>query len=459
MRFTVSSSNFKHYAVNVSQLSNHILEQFKRKEQAVFNEQLIRESKPVAVEQQRRRVKKVVVRSKREPETEAPSLRSSSAVMDSTPSPVHSKPLIGILTDVVFSSTHYPFGSRTPFMKQLVNEGLHKGKFIIFGPTDIRLREGKVLAYTLDERGRWNRHLSRLPDVVYNRLLNRKMEKSVGILKLRRLFQNNNIPVFNWSYFNKTDVYQLVSRHKAMHKHIPEYYVNPTVKQLQQMLNRHQFVYLKPTAGSLGIGIYKVALLPDKKFLLRYRQDGVNRQMSFHALQDVMKFLRQQEGSKLKHYFVQQGIQLLELHHCPVDFRVHVHKDGDKGWCIAGIGAKKAGLGSITTHQRSGGQILTPEQALTQTLGRSATKLLQEAKQVAIQLAEAIEQQYSHLVGEIGFDLGIDKSGRIWMFEANSKPGRAIFKHPALKARGKASIRYIVNHCVYLGKARGRTTN
>ncbi|MCG7406945.1 YheC/YheD family protein [Paenibacillus sp. ACRRX] len=459
MHFTSSPSKFKHFTATVNQLSNHILEQFKRKEQSVRYQQPERESKPAAAEQKRRRVKQMIIRRIREHETEGPSVRHSKA--DTVPNQpnMHSKPLIGILTDVVLPSTQYPFGSRTPFIRQLVSEGLHKGKFIIFGPDDIRLRESSVLAYSLDERGRWDRHLSRLPDVVYNRLLNRKMEQSVGIKQVRQLFQNKKIPVFNWSYFNKTDVYQLVSKNKAMYKHIPEYYVNPTIKQLHNMLSRHQFVYLKPTAGSLGIGIYKIASQPDKKYLVRYRQDGSNKQESFHGLQEMMKFLRQKEGSRLKQYFVQQGIQLIELHQCPVDFRVHVHKDGDKGWCIAGIGAKKAGLGSITTHQRSGGQIMTPEQALSPTFGRSATKLLQDAKSVAIHLAQAIEHQYAHLVGEIGFDLGIDKSGRIWMFEANSKPGRSIFKHPALKAKGKASIRYIVNHCVYLGKARGRSTN
>ena len=36
-------------------------------------------------------------------------------------------------------------------------------------------------------------------------------------------------------------------------------------------------------------------------------------------------------------------------------------------------------------------------------------------------------------IGEIGFDLGIDQTGAIWMFEANSRPGREIFQHVSLK--------------------------
>ncbi len=37
-----------------------------------------------------------------------------------------------------------------------------------------------------------------------------------------------------------------------------------------------------------------------------------------------------------------------------------------------------------------------------------------------------IERKSKRRVGELGFDIGIDKSGNIWMFEANAKPGRSI---------------------------------
>jgi hypothetical protein len=37
------------------------------------------------------------------------------------------------------------------------------------------------------------------------------------------------------------------------------------------------------------------------------------------------------------------------------------------------------------------------------------------------------------IIAEIGFDLGIDRHGDVWFFEANSKPGRSIFSHPELR--------------------------
>ena len=67
---------------------------------------------------------------------------------------------------------------------------------------------------------------------------------------------------------------------------------------------------------------------------------------------------------------------------------------------------------------------------------------MEKAKRETIKLAEIIERKSKRRVGELGFDIGIDKSGHIWMFEANAKPGRSIFKHPALKKQGRKSLRY-----------------
>lgn len=99
---------------------------------------------------------------------------------------------------------------------------------------------------------------------------------------------------------------------------------------------------------------------------------------------------------------------------------------------------------------------MTPEQALSRTFGARSEEVLQNAKRIAITLAEAIEFHHQHLLGEIGFDLGIDQDEKVWMFEANAKPGRSIFNHPSLRSEGKASVEHILEHCLYLSKFRRR---
>jgi len=58
----------------------------------------------------------------------------------------------------------------------------------------------------------------------------------------------------------------------------------------------------------------------------------------------------------------------------------------------------------------------------------------EKLRKAAISLSSALERNMEGFIGEIGFDFGIDTLGRVWLFEANSKPGRSIFSHPDLKS-------------------------
>lgn len=363
-------------------------------------------------------------------------------------------PLIGVLTDSNTRSASAPFGERTGFVKQLLHLGQKKAYFFAFTPRDINWQQETINAWFIDGGGGWIRRVVPLPDVVYNRLTSRRAETSISISTLRERFIKKKIPFFNWSFFNKSDVYSLLDNDPEALQHLPESINNPSAEKMKELLEKHQFLYYKPTAGSLGNGIYRLTYHPRKGYFIRYRRSGGNVLLRFSNFSSLMKMLRARHGNGLSLYVVQQGIRLVEIDSCPIDFRFHMHKDGKNAWVVAGIGAKKAGRGSVTTHIKNGGSLMTPEQALTRTFGAKSNEVLQVAKDVAIKLSEAIERNYSHTLGELGLDIGIDRDGSVWMFEANAKPGRSIFKHPALKEQGKASLQYILDHCLYLSKFR-----
>ncbi|MNJ43020.1 Endospore coat-associated protein YheD [compost metagenome] len=232
--------------------------------------------------------------------------------------------------------------------------------------------------------------------------------------------------------------------------------MSPTPEQIKDLLERHSLIYYKPNSGSLGNGIYRLSHIAKSGYYARYRNGGKNALLRFGSFGSLMRTLQTRHGRSLRGYVAQQGIRLIEIDGCPIDFRFHMHKNGRNHWVVVGIGAKKAGKGSVTTHLKNGGSLLTPEQALGRTFGSRADEVLRNAKNVAVTLAEAIEYHHQHLIGEIGFDIGIDKDEKVWMFEANAKPGRSIFQHPSLKAEGRASVEHILEHCLYLSKFRRR---
>jgi len=375
-------------------------------------------------------------------------------LLNSNADEVQIGPLIGVLSDATARTTTNPFGSRTEFIKSLLREGNKKGFFFAFAPRDINWVDDTVLGYFLSDSGTWTRKTVPLPDVVYNRLPSRRAETGSMIGTLRDRFIKRKIPFFNWSFFNKSDVYELLKDDEEANQYVPESVMGPTSEEVKEMLEKHQFLYYKPTAGSLGNGIYRLTHNPKKGYFARYRAKGSNVLLRFNTFSSLMRMLQARHGRSLHNYVIQQGIRLIEIDQCPIDFRFHMHKNGSNQWVVVGIGAKKAGKGSVTTHIKNGGQLLTPEQALSRTFGARGNEVLQKAKEISISLAESIEKNYPHLLGELGFDIGIDQDEQVWMFEANAKPGRSIFKHPALRKEGKASIVHIIEHCMYLSKFR-----
>jgi len=146
----------------------------------------------------------------------------------------------------------------------------------------------------------------------------------------------------------------------------------------------------------------------------------------------------------------QQGIKLLKWNNNPIDFRIHTNKDEKGNWCVSAIAAKIAGTGSITTHVKSGGEVKTPKE-IFQDIDANPT-IIKRLHTTALLLSKIIDEKMAGFIGEIGFDFGVDQNEHVWMFEANSKPGRTIFSHPKLKLDDLISRRLPLQYAVHLFK-------
>ncbi len=348
-------------------------------------------------------------------------------------------PLIGVMTLLSSRSA----------AKYFLKAGADKSYVFAFSPEDVDWDQETVRGYFLKTGGGWILRTVPLPDVIFNRLFGRSKEDSNFMQQFRERLVKRNIPFFNWSYFNKWEIYDLIHNDPEASKHLPESHINPTPAKMKEMLHKYRFIYLKPSGGYAGKGIFRLTYIPAKGYFARFRRGNRNILLRFSNFSRLMDLLRASKV-RLPNYIAQQGIRLIQIDNNPIDFRFHLNKNGSNEWVVAGIGAKRAGKGSVTTHVRTGGQIITSEYALRTVFGSDADHILHNAVQTAIMLAEKIEQNYPHLIGELGFDIGVDQNEQVWLFEANSKPGRTIFKHPELKQSGKTSAANLFKHCLYL---------
>lgn len=340
-------------------------------------------------------------------------------------------PLVGIFTSGFTPFPLRPIGDRSLFFSKLLSVEKSVGVIpFVFGEQHINWEQGLIEGYFYHSNG-WERHLIPFPNVVYDRLPNRITEnrKEQRLVK-ERMQSEYLIPWYNPGFFNKLDIYEKLYNDSTISHYLPETIPFTSFSTIEKMLSQYGHVYIKPINGSLGLGVHQ--LLFDKMenvyYCRYYDEKGEKRLRKFSTLESLMKNVFRKRS--LEKMLVQQGIPLLRYENRSIDFRIHSNKDANGSWKITAIAAKIAGAGSATTHVKSGGVIKSLDEIFTKEERNLYIPLLKEA---ALKLSQSIERNMEGIIGEIGFDLGIDKTGKVWLFEANSKPGRSIFSHPQLK--------------------------
>ncbi|WP_210364683.1 YheC/YheD family protein [Bacillus sp. REN3] len=360
-------------------------------------------------------------------------------------------PLIGILTSGFTPYPLRPIGERSMFFAKLLSVNKLVGALpFVFGEEHIDWESGLIEGYFFIDSG-WKTMKVPFPNVVYDRLPNRKTERKSELQRLKERMQSDYlIPWYNPGFFSKLDIFERLGQDGRALDYLPETHPLTSFSIIEEMLLKYGNVYIKPSNGSLGLGIHQI--LFDRQtgdYYCRYRdREGTNKLTKFNHLEALMKKLF--NGRRLAHMLVQQGISLLRNDGRLVDFRVHTNKDGNGEWQIAAIAAKIAGSGSVTTHVNNGGTVRSLDELFKQEEERQQYE--SKLKEAALILSSILEQTIDGIVGELGFDFGIDKDGNVWLFEANSKPGRSIFKHPKMKNFDLLSRKLSLSFGVFLAE-------
>ncbi|MED1439753.1 YheC/YheD family protein [Aeribacillus composti] len=358
-------------------------------------------------------------------------------------------PVVGIFTAGFYKSLLRPLGDRSIFFSKLVVNGCSTGAFcFVFGIHQIHWDLEMIEGYTFNESG-WVKITVPFPNVIYDRLPNRKVENSDYFQSAKKNLFMRSIPLFNSGFFNKWDVHHILSKDETVRHYLPETYHAPSIKTIEQLINRFQMIYLKPENGSLGLGIFKLVknLKNGSILCCYYDENGKGQLKLFSSIEGFLQHFFTQRS--LDQYIAQQGISLLKSSGNPVDFRVHTNKNENGIWLVSAIAAKLAGKGNPTTHVKNGGTIKSLHEL---SLPLNKEDIYRSLSTAALSISKAIDRKMDGEIGEIGFDFGIDNNGNIWLFEANSKPGRSIFMHKDLQQEDRLTLRFPFQYAEYLMK-------
>lgn len=363
---------------------------------------------------------------------------------------VYLGPLLGILTTGFIDDCNLPLGTRTDFFQKLLQ--MQRETYTVaylFGPQHIHWTEG-IIDGLVYEENHWHTKPMNFPNIIYDRLPNRKVEAAQPIIRLKQKFQNAyGIPIFNPNFFSKKEIYQCLQAHTETVHLIPKTITNPTLGEIHHLLHTKKCIFFKPQNGSLGSGIVKCIYHPlSQMYYANYYQNQQKMMRSFDRLTTLLE--ETVPNLTDEDYLIQEGVALLKEQGQPFDFRVHTNRDRSGNWKVSAIAVKVATKGAPTTHVKYGGRITVLESLSfpPEKLQNWQQKLIQNASQISQIIAEQINKQ----IGEIGFDFGIDSQEKLWLFEANAKPGRSIFSHPTLASLEQKNLSYIFQFACYLMK-------
>ncbi len=364
---------------------------------------------------------------------------------------IHLGPLVGIFSSGFSKVLDKPLGERSEFFSKLLSLNTMTGCIpFIFGEQHIDWDNETIRGFVFIDN-EWKVEEFPFPNVVYDRLPNRRTENESGPKEVKQTFQElYTIPWYNPGFFNKWDVYERLSEDETALAFLPETYPLSSFSIIEHLLSKYRQAFIKPIHGSLGLGIHQVMYdKHDHVYYCRYKNEAhQNKLQRFSSLEAMMDHVFR--GRPLENLIVQQGIPLIRSEKRPVDFRVHTNKDNQGNWQVTAIAAKIAGAGSVTTHIKNGGIVKTLKELFNDD--EKVKEIEQKLTTAAITLSKSLETHLDGIIAEIGFDFGIDKHGQVWMFEANSKPGRSIFSHPKLKEFELLTRKLSLDYAIYLAE-------
>jgi glutathione synthase/RimK-type ligase-like ATP-grasp enzyme len=326
-------------------------------------------------------------------------------------------PILGLLTDFEVKE-----GAEPHFRSiHLFCEELHRaieeigGFFYIFSYSHFS-KEGYYY-----QNGKWIPSMLPLPNVIYNRIHSRRLEYVKEFKKFRKSLEQLNIPLFNERFLSKWEVYNQLSEEQHLQAFLPETKLF-TFENLMELAKKYETVFIKPVHGSQGRNILKIS---------KQDENSYSYQTSFQLTIDAKKYLLDDIYQQIKPllgnriYIIQQGIPLLTHVGSIMDFRVLCHKNCHHLWEVTSMVARISAEQEMVSNLAKGGKVMKPFEALGSCMNnRKAFEILQLIKELAIETAATISKNSQGITGELGIDIGVDKDGRLWLIEVNSKPSK-----------------------------------
>lgn len=335
-----------------------------------------------------------------------------------TPLSSFRKTIIGVL---VRESIIISFHRQTPPVRMAVIENANnqaQTTLYFFSAKDIDLNKKKITGTYFNKKSvLWEKKTFPYPDVFYKKgyvtpSLRGTLSKFEEQLKKMKVKNLNYL-----TGFNKWQVYEELGKDKDFRNYIPHTILYQKQDDLKRMLDNTGKVYLKACRGGRGRQVIRVIHLPEGgyEYSCYIHRLHVKKVKTFKNLMDqISNFYGNRK------FVIQEAIDLITIDKSIIDMRAEVQKDGEGKITLAAVPVRVSQSNSpITTHASS-----YPFEYFFKTIMKYSDAEIEDLKErlskFLVAAFQSIEKSFGP-TGEIGIDVGLDKQGRLWFIECNSR--------------------------------------
>lgn len=349
------------------------------------------------------------------------------------------------------SSGHPPFAERE-FYAWLCRVGHRTGmRVFVFSPLAFDPGAGRIRGYTcMTGKDDWIEGVFPLPDILYDRtFLSDNQDRIRYRAAIRRLLAAKPMLMLGRNLNGKWSVYRKLQRDPALQPFLPKTALLTSPRQLLVWLHKEGRLFLKPDTGTHGKGTVRIRTDHPAMYRVQARTlENESIERSFTHFRELWKWLMSFAWGK--RYLIQPDLALACSSGEIFDIRSLVQKNGRGLWELTGMAVRVGQHGSITSNLHGGGRAEAALPFLQQEFGQAkARQLVVSIRRLSRLIPPALEASGGRLA-ELGIDFGIDRHGRIWILEVNSKPGRSIFRELQLEPVRKRAMTNPIAYARYL---------
>jgi glutathione synthase/RimK-type ligase-like ATP-grasp enzyme len=298
----------------------------------------------------------------------------------------------------------------------------------VFSPTSVLWKERQVVGYRYHlSKKEWVKGTFPLPPLLYDRIAYSSL-KQIRYFHaiIKRLVDEYNVILLGRGLPGKWKVFNMLKDIEEIKPYIPEtIHYAPNLNWGPKLIE-NKSLFFKPASGSHGKGVIKVTLIEKQIHVQGRDSKNLLFEQYFSSFKIAKEWMKGRIGKRS--YVIQPYLELNSKDESPFDIRILVQKNQQGVWQETGRAIRVGKKATLTSNLNGGGTALKAKPFLEQNYSPDQLEMINEQIQTIVDiLPQKLEQKHGSLL-ELGIDIGVDRSGNVWILEVNSKPGRESLK-------------------------------